>query len=288
VALGATLVAALCALALVIVTVVPGMGVTPAAIPTASAAADAVNPRLPVAVAGADDLPAPTTEDPELGTVASYRVDETGALSPHPPVDATFFWDIMVRAVGADEAAARFHTLEVSNAPRSDLAAYVIRDTRTPYRWTLGVNTTWNTDVMETLLTAVHEYGHVLSLDSAEVPPGGTSSCDTVYVAEGCALDDSYLALYHAEFWSSYDDAPEPDNVSDSITDEFYDDNEEDFVSRYAATNVVEDFAESFAVFVVDDIPDDDTVTARKIRFFTDYPEFLEFRDRVRAEFALD
>ncbi len=58
----------------------------------------------------------------------------------------------------------------------------------------------------------------------------------------------------------------------DEITDAFYTEHEEDFVSAYAATNVVEDFAESFMLFV--------------LLLFSEYPELVEIRDRIRSEFA--
>ncbi|MEC8762510.1 MAG: hypothetical protein VXY40_07145, partial [Actinomycetota bacterium] len=64
-------------------------------------------------------------------------------------------------------------------------------------------------------------------------------------------------------------------------------DHEEDFVSDYAATNVVEDFAESFMTFVLEPEPDDDTVIGQKLLFFWDRPEYVEIRDHVRAEFGL-
>ena len=68
----------------------------------------------------------------------------------------------------------------------------------------------------------------------------------------------------------------------------FYAEHEDDFVSDYAATNVIEDFAESFMVYVIEDAPIGDSVAAEKLRFFEAIPELAAIRDRLRAEFASD
>ena len=59
-------------------------------------------------------------------------------------------------------------------------------------------------------------------------------------------------------------------------------------MSDYAATNVVEDIAESFMTFVLEDEPTGDTVAAQKLDFFWQLPEYVAIRERIRAEFADD
>lgn len=54
----------------------------------------------------------------------------------------------------------------------------------------------------------------------------------------------------------------------------------------YAATNVVEDIAESFAAWVIEDDVSGDSMVADKLAFFDDYPELVAIRDRIRTEFA--
>ena len=60
-------------------------------------------------------------------------------------------------------------------------------------------------------------------------------------------------------------------------------------MSDYAATNVSEDFAETFATYVVEsEVDATDSVVARKFAFFDALPEYASARDRIRAEFDLD
>lgn len=50
--------------------------------------------------------------------------------------------------------------------------------------------------------------------------------------------------------------------------------------------NVVEDIAESFMTFVLEDRPRGDSVAAQKLEFFWQQPGFVPMRDRIRAEFS--
>ena len=126
-----------------------------------------------------------------------------------------------------------------------------------------------------------------MSLSPGQTDPDSWS-CDTLQLDEGCAEPDSALWEFDQEFWAGYgSDAPDPGNADADIAYEFYLAHEDDFVSDYAATNVVEDFAESFMTFVLEPEPDSDTMVARKLLFFWDRPEYLAIRDHVRAEFGL-
>ncbi|QPE05360.1 hypothetical protein IT882_04685 [Microbacterium schleiferi] len=137
------------------------------------------------------------------------------------------------------------------------------------------------------LSTLIHEYAHILSLSPGQTDPDAWS-CDTLQLDEGCAEPDSALWAFDQEFWAAYrSDAPDAANADADLAYEFYLDHEDDFVSDYAATNVVEDFAESFMTFVLEPEPDSDTVIARKLLFFWDRPEYVEIRDHVRAAFGL-
>jgi hypothetical protein len=78
------------------------------------------------------------------------------------------------------------------------------------------------------------------------------------------------------------------DNEDADVAWDFYTANEDDFVSDYAATNVVEDFAESFMTWVIEDTVTGESITAAKLTFFENYPELVTIRDRIRAEFGDD
>ena len=48
------------------------------------------------------------------------------------------------------------------------------------------------------------------------------------------------------------------------------------------------DISESFAFFVLWDVPESEAVWAEKLRFFLDYPELTEFRRQVRENLGLE
>ena len=54
-------------------------------------------------------------------------------------------------------------------------------------------------------------------------------------------------------------------------------------MTDYAATNPGEDIAESWTHFVINDKPSGDSIADQKVRFFYDYPELVELRDKIRA-----
>jgi len=246
---------------------------------TALAGADAL---LRVAIASV----APPYEDEDFGPSAVYSVDYSGELSPAPSPEAAEVWDMFERVAGAPFVAKSMALYIAGDNPRSDTMAYVHRS-ENPRFWTLGANLAYAEDRDILLATLVHEYGHIRSLGMTDVVPT-TAACDTWELSEGCVLPDSELNAFFVEFWEPYGDAaPPPDATDEPGT--FYDEHEADFVSDYAATNVVEDFAESFMTFVLEPRPDAaDSPVARKLDFFWQLPDYVAARERIRTEFALD
>lgn len=230
--------------------------------------------------------PAPTIEDDDLGTLEVYTVLPDATLDPLASGLSATVWETYVRIVGVDYAGSTMSTFQTGSNFDSDTLAYVIRTTGDVDRWDLAANLAYSDVPSELIATLVHEYAHILSLNVAEVQPFA-KTCDTIELDEGCAEADSYILAFEREFWAEYgSEAPDATNIDDEAADAFYADHEEDFVSAYAATNVVEDFAESFMIYVLEDTPDtDDTVTARKLLFFSAYPELVDIRDRIRTEF---
>ncbi len=234
---------------------------------------------------GSSDSGAETEEDDDLGTVEIYTVLDDGTLDPEASGLTLEVWETFTRVATLDFAAETMTQFRVGDAPDSDTLAYVYQDDDPQY-WILAANLATSGD--DTLLgTLVHEYAHILSLGENEMD-ASASSCDTVELSEGCALDDSYLWNFEQQFWAGYDEsAPAADNDDADVAYDFYLAHEDDFVSDYAATNVVEDLAESFMTFVLEDQPDADTVIADKLNFFWQYPELEAIRERIRAEFDL-
>jgi hypothetical protein len=234
--------------------------------------------------AGSSDI---RTEDDDFGTVDAYEIGADASLSPEPSGPAEEIWTMFVRVVSEPVAADTFTSYRVGDAPGSDTLAYVSRDVDDPAAWMLVANAAYADDADTLLQTLIHEYAHVLSLNVDQVPEA-SGPCDTLELGEGCALPTAFIYAFQTEFWDAYgDDAPEPDNDDADVADAFYAAHEEDFVSDYAATNVTEDFAESFAAFVLEAEPDADTALAQKIDFFWGVPEFVRIRTRISDEFGL-
>jgi hypothetical protein len=139
-------------------------------------------------------------------------------------------------------------------------------------------------------LTVIHEYAHVLTLQDEQVPvsywyddesrAADEALCDTLFLDEGCANEDSYIYQFYLEFWADIED----DHASYYDGYEYYyDGHETDFITEYAATNAVEDLAETFSYFVFYDQPSDDSTLANeKILFLYEFEELLALRSIIR------
>lgn len=230
------------------------------------------------------DDPAPDLAD-DFAITEVYEVDAYGELSPEPTPEAAAAWAEIERVFTPRVAATRISSFEVGDDASSDTMAWVSRDV-VPEYWTFAVNLAYADDDDLRLATLVHEYAHVLSLGPDSVD-SFTDTCDTMWTGQGCLLPETALSAFSDRFWGAYADAPAGDNEDADIADAFYAAHEDDFVDAYAATNVAEDFAESFMTYVQEDEPAGDGVVADKLRFFDEYPPYVLIRERLRAEFDL-
>lgn len=212
----------------------------------------------------------------------SYAVGDSATLSPAPTAEDDAAWETFVKIATPETASELLTSYTVFDDPESDTHASVGQSAEDPALWTLEVNAAGEGG-LELEQTMVHEYAHLLSLNPDEVALDAPS-CTTLVLAEGCALPGSMLVSFHEQFWAAYGGAaPSADNADVDVAEAFYEQHEEAFVDDYAATNVVEDFAETYMVFVVEDRPDSGSAVAEKLGFFWDRPSEVERRDRIRA-----
>lgn len=224
-------------------------------------------------------------EDDDFGTVLVYDVLDDGSLAPEPEGLALEIWEMFVRVAGIDLVAESLIEYHVGDSAESDTMAFVTQGDD-PAHWILGANLATSEDRDELLATLVHEYAHILFLGSDEIDPEGDCGADEA-VWEGCPVEGSVIGGFRDVFWSGYgDDAPAADNTDADIAYDFYLAHEDDFVSDYAATNPVEDLAESFTAFVLEAEPDGDGVVAEKLRHLWEHEWLVEIRERIRAEFS--
>ncbi|MCU6712850.1 hypothetical protein M6D81_29525 [Paenibacillus sp. J5C_2022] len=153
-----------------------------------------------------------------------------------------------------------------------DTLAHVSQNEDNVQEWSLGMNI--DPGIMtpeEKVATLVHEFGHLLALNSDQVDPlEEERSCTTLFLDEGCVSKDAYILEFYATFW------PEPE----------YDYDEKQFVSEYAATDFVEDMAESWMNFVLTEKPAGTTIAEKKVLFFYEYDELVRLRADLLARVA--
>ncbi len=178
-----------------------------------------------------------------------------------------------------------------------DAAAYVYPDDNDPTRWVMGIDVSGMDDAEEFTHTIVHELGHLVTLNSDQVPPVPVNSrydavaeaCRTYFTGEGCALDGSYMGLFAERFWNDIlDEWLALDEITDEdayweAADRFWSRHADRFISDYAATNPGEDMAETFAWFVLNDRPAGDTVAEQKVLNMWDQPELVSLREQIRS-----
>ncbi len=152
--------------------------------------------------------------------------------------------------------------------------------------------------------TLVHEMAHIVGLNADQIAldpdlaadpentdlfEAGRAACDTLFLDEGCALPDAYIYRFHQDFWTDLADyeaelaATEDEAEQEEIIAAQYEAAPERFVSEYAATDVAEDFAESFAIFALEDSPAGALERDEKVRFFEQFDDLVGLRADLQA-----
>ncbi|MPM90391.1 hypothetical protein SDC9_137512 [bioreactor metagenome] len=130
----------------------------------------------------------------------------------------------------------------------------------------------------KTLQTFVHEFGHVLTLNAAQVDLSKQPD-DKFYYVYDSFKEGSYLKAFCDAFWKP---------LASDDGEELYKNNPSLFVDEYASTNSNEDIAESFMLFVLSNRPTGSSIAEAKIDFFYNYPELVQLRDQIRANFGYE
>lgn len=173
--------------------------------------------------------------------------------------------------------------------------------------WSLQIDTADLEDKDALLFTLIHEYAHVLTLDSSQVTPDQelvddwnnpkllkekAAACPTYFTGTGCSHADSYIHVFYNRFWLDVNDewqtidAMQYDNPDDltpyyDALYQFYKAHPDQFIDDYSTTHPAEDIAESFAYFVFGPKPTGTSIKEQKIAFFYEYPELVALRQSV-------
>lgn len=202
----------------------------------------------------------------EEEVVASYDIEGIELLGD-PEGDYIDLWDGFVEVI-PDQYLDRFTIFEIIDD--EETTGYVYLDDDGDH-YILALSLTLLDEPDELTQTAIHEFGHTVTLNAEQVDgtfEGG--SCPTFELDEGCSDEESYIFAFYTTFYSDGEST-----------------NEDDFVTEYASENIVEDMAESFTFFVMDDEERTvDTIADEKVNFFYDFPELVDLRDEIREDLA--
>ncbi|CAM1370648.1 hypothetical protein [Tenacibaculum xiamenense] len=149
--------------------------------------------------------------------------------------------------------------------------------------------------LQESVYTLIHEFGHLLTLNSTQIRPTNKvrqEEGEPYLTTEGEAYKNSYLNKFVTLFWKGkllekWDVIKERHCFTEESCVEklsrLYLENYSEFVTDYAAESPEEDIVESWAFFVLKKkIKNPKTIAQKKINFFYQFPELVEYRKQIR------
>ena len=207
----------------------------------------------------------------------SYQV-VNGELSPTPTNESEVkAWKYFKAIAGEDFLNDYMYKVDFYNDSTSDIDASVEQSDVDFTKWNLNVNLAYISEKASLIYTLVHEYSHIYSLNSTQVDGLVSGSCPNLKIIEGCVIDQSNLDQFYSQFWTRLNADPDSQDYG-----QYYQGNETDFVTEYAATNGIEDFAETFAYYALKDTSDLIGVAAHKISFMDRNDDIRNDVNRIR------
>ncbi|MFN8385312.1 MAG: hypothetical protein U0X92_02700 [Anaerolineales bacterium] len=190
-----------------------------------------------------------------------------------------------------------------------NILAAVAQSTSDSKEWVLEVDILDSTNKQVLTVTLLHEFAHLLTLNSTQVPPSEAifenpnsdriyqeefDACLNYFPGEGCSNTDSYVNQFFDRFWLDlYAEWQEIDSEDDEDTyydllNDFYSTYEDQFLTEYAVTSPAEDIAESFAFFVLSPRIEPKSIADEKIMFFYEFPELVELRGKILEQLCTE
>ncbi|MEM1312780.1 MAG: putative zinc-binding metallopeptidase [Patescibacteria group bacterium] len=128
---------------------------------------------------------------------------------------------------------------------------------------TLNINTKiFKSSTFVIISSIVHELMHIIDHTEAR-PAYNDKDCNGVFINYGCYEGQSLKNQFYEEFYKrGYDDR-------------------NSFVSEYAMTNISEDLAESFRVFVTSSLETESKIAKQKVDFFKDKNKFVSLKKDI-------
>lgn len=210
-------------------------------------------------------------------------------------------WKYFSAIIPADERKALKEFIIFTDGVGGVLAS-VEQSSNDPSYWALKVDIADANNPRELTYTLMHEFGHLLSLNSDQVTPNldlmanpdnqaiyqqAAAACPQFMVSNGCSLPNSYMNLFFQNFWPKIYtqwgkvNAEKDQNNYLTLLGQFYYTYQSQFVSAYSATSPEEDFAETWARFVLGPKPTGKSIANQKVLFFYDFPELVDLRMQI-------
>ncbi|WP_020061413.1 hypothetical protein [Bacillus sp. 123MFChir2] len=185
-----------------------------------------------------------------------------------------------------------------------NVVAHVVQNENNPEDWILSLDALdSNVNINEVMKTLIHETAHVFTLNKTQIPvdkkyikavteekdiSAYESKCTTLFLTEGCTKKESYVNQFYEQFWKPIEGEWKEKKVETDVEAQmqFFKEHEDKFVSEYATTNVVEDIADTFTAFILQDsnkVKESKEVKYQKIAFFYQFPELVKMRAEVLA-----
>lgn len=187
------------------------------------------------------------------------------------------------------------NTLAAADQTKNDLTHWVLE---------IDVADLQNKDAL--MFTLVHEYGHILTLDAAQMEPDQqiadnptdqtlqqekAAVCPNYFTGMGCSHADLYVTAFYNRFWLDINDEWQKVDALQYGTEDqipyynalyhFYQTHQDQFWDDYSATHPDEDVAEAFAYFVFSPKPTGNSIKEQKLAFFYQYPELVQLRQGI-------
>ena len=211
-------------------------------------------------------------------------------------------WRFFTNIIPADQRTMVTRFAVFTDGPGNSLGA--VEQTDDPHDWILEMDIEDSQNFPDLSSTLVHEFGHLLSLNAAQVIPDAqvfnnpddqelydreAAACPTYFMYEGCSRPDSYINQFFQHFWpkifaewQSLNAETDQDRLDQKL-DDFFQEHTGQFLSSYAVTNPEEDFAETFMYFIFTPKPSGASIAEQKLLFFYAYPEMATLRERILA-----
>ena len=237
----------------------------------------------------ANDTPTKQLTKADTGSETSgtiYTVTASQGLSPKPDASVLELWTLFGRVASREMVKQRVESFEVFNDANNGTAAAVWAS-QTPGKWHVSVNAAFKDDKKDLIHTMVHEYGHIATLNDTQVEQV-LGACPRLVLPEGCSREGSIVGGFEAKFWTKYGSTATNWDRTDQDAADLYTQHSDAFVSEYAATNPVEDLAETFATFVLSDKPTSSSEKDQKVSWLYDSPLMTTERTRIRAALATE